>query len=256
MATKNNMKNKPKTKKDDSAVVYNVLIALLLLCAGILVLRSIHNYYITIEGMARLDPLRPYVLIAGILLCGGCTALYFLWKKPVSKFVMPWLIFIFAMVAVTAASMMMDYVYAFTMLYFIWAAILVQYIIYQLYRWEFFLFSLPTLAAGYLFYEFRNGFGLSTRSVLLLIVTGIILLAVAYLAYNASRNKGQLVVGKKRMRLFSRHYNPFLHYLVTALWFVCIVAALLLGDLFSFYCMFAAIAVEFIAAVYYTFQLN
>ena len=37
---------------------------------------------------------------------------------------------------------------------------------------------------------------------------------------------------------------------------VCIAAALLLGSLFSYYCMFAAVAVEFIAAVYYTFQLN
>ena len=34
------------------------------------------------------------------------------------------------------------------------------------------------------------------------------------------------------------------------------IAVLFLGSLFAYYCMFGAIAVEFIAAVYYTFQLN
>ena len=41
-----------------------------------------------------------------------------------------------------------------------------------------------------------------------------------------------------------------------ALYVLAVAAALLLGSLFSYYCMFAAVAVEFIAAVYYTFQLN
>ena len=51
-------------------------------------------------------------------------------------------------------------------------------------------------------------------------------------------------------------------YLISALWLICIAFVLLLSfvsglsGLFSYCCMFAAIAVEFIAAVYYTFQLN
>ena len=64
------------------------------------------------------------------------------------------------------------------------------------------------------------------------------------------------VLGKTRFLMFSSKYTPTLHYLICGLWLVCIAAALLLGGLFSYYCMFAAIAVEFIAAVYYTFQLN
>ena len=142
------------------------------------------------------------------------------------------------------------------MLYFLWGGLLLQYIIYQLYRWEFFLASLPTAAAGFLFYQYRNGFALSARNLLPLIVTAVILIGVIWIAVNAAGNNGQVVLGSKSYRLFSKRYNPFLHYLVCALWIVCIPAAILLGSLFSFYCMFAAIAVEFIAAVYYTFQLN
>ena len=37
----------------------------------------------------------------------------------------------------------------------------------------------------------------------------------------------------------------------------CLIACLLLGSaLFAYYCMFAAIAIELIGAVYYTFQLK
>ena len=41
-----------------------------------------------------------------------------------------------------------------------------------------------------------------------------------------------------------------------AVWLVCFLACLLLGATFAYYCMFAAIAFELIAAVYYTFQLK
>ena len=41
-----------------------------------------------------------------------------------------------------------------------------------------------------------------------------------------------------------------------AVWLVCFVLTLILGATFSYYCMFAAMAFELIAAVYYTFQLK
>ena len=40
------------------------------------------------------------------------------------------------------------------------------------------------------------------------------------------------------------------------LWAVVLIACLLFGSGFAFYAMFAAIAVELIGAVYYTFQLK
>ena len=254
MATKN-IRNKQK-KQSENAVVYNVTIALMLLCLGLVALRKLHNTFATVGGMAFLEPLLPIAIGVGFVLCLACIALYIFRKTPASSALAPWLAFLFGSVGVVALSMKIEYTFGFPVLYFLWGAVLVQYIIYQLYRWEFFLFSLPTAAAGFLFYLFRNGVFFSAKSILLLIATAIIIIAVLWIANNAARNKGQLVMGKKSIRLFSKRYSPFLHYLVAALWAVCLLAAIILGGLFSFYCMFAAIAVEFIAAVYYTFQLN
>jgi len=42
--------------KADSAVVYKVMVALILMCAGLMGLRSLRAYYGTIGGMEVLDP--------------------------------------------------------------------------------------------------------------------------------------------------------------------------------------------------------
>ena len=47
-----------------------------------------------------------------------------------------------------------------------------------------------------------------------------------------------------------------LFYFICVLWAVVLAACLLFGSGFAFYAMFAAIAVELIGAVYYTFQLK
>ena len=256
MATKTGTKRNTQMKKSDSAAVYKVMVALALLCIGLVYLRKIHKVFSTVGGMALIEPMLPAA--AGICfgLCAVCIALFIFLKKPACQVLAPWGIFLFAMAGISAVTMKVEYTFGFPMIYFLWAAALVQYIIYQLYGWEFFLFSLPTAAAGFLFYQFRNGVTFSAKNIIFLLITAIILVAVIWVANNAAKNKGQLAIKGKSMRLFSKRYSPFLHYLVAALWLVCIPAALLLGSLFSFYCMFAAIAVEFIAAVYYTFQLN
>ena len=86
----------------------------------------------------------------------------------------------------------------------------------------------------------------------MLVIGAAILISVFVVALICFKNDGRL----GRFHLLPKRYNPLLHFLICALWVVLISAALLLGSLFSYYCMFAAIAVEFIAAVYYTFQLN
>jgi len=256
MATKTSNKRNVQKKQSDNSAVYKVIAALALLCVGLVALRRVHGTYSTIGGMALIEPLLPALIGIGFGLCAVCIALYVFVKKPLVRILAPWLIFIFAMAGITALSMKVEYTFGFPMLYFLWGAALLQYIIYQLYRWEFFFASLPTAAAGFLFYQYRNGFAFSARNILPLLVTIIILVGVILIAGSTSRNKGQLVICGRSVRMFSKRYNPFLHYLVCALWIACIPASILLGSLFSFYCMFAAIAVEFIAAVYYTFQLN
>lgn len=257
MAIKKNMTEEHLRKsKADDAVVYKVMIALALLCAALFALRSLRRYYATIGGFADLYDKTPWIIGGGLALAAVAGLLTALWKKRAIRAVCPWLVAVGVVTAVTGLSMRIAWVEDFSLLYFLCLAVLVQYIVFQLYRWEFFLFSLCTVAAGGLFFGYSSGFSFDLKSVSLFVSLMVILIASTLCAFLAARNKGCLVLGKRRVRLFPSRFNPMLIYAAAALWFCCAIAVLLLGGLFAYYCMFAAIAVEFIAAVYYTFQLN
>jgi len=255
-----NMKDKTAAKlqkaKADNAVVYKVMVALLLLCASLLGLRHLHAYYGTIGGFDALEPLTIPTAIIGAVVFVAAALVLILVKNRIVRLVFPWILPISAMITITALNMHTSWTENFSILYYLACAILLQYIIYQLYRWEFFLFSLSTASAGGLFLSFSNGLNWTVQNILILAAALIILLLTTLFTKIAVGNAGMLVFGRTRMQLFPAKANPLLIYLANGLWLVCIIAALFLGSLFSYYCMFAALAVEFIAAVYYTFQLN
>ena len=82
------------------------------------------------------------------------------------------------------------------------------------------------------------------------------LVFVAVFAALAAKGKGVLKLGGKQVRVLPKSFNPIVLYVVCALWLVCLLLCYVLGASFAYYCMFAAIAFELVAAVYYTFQLK
>ena len=84
----------------------------------------------------------------------------------------------------------------------------------------------------------------------------VLIAATAWLAYRAAAHNGTLQLGKKYYPLFRTGFNPLALYITCAVWLVCFIACLLIGAAFAYYCMFAAIVFELVAAVYYTFQLH
>ena len=245
-----------KNKTTNNAAVYQVMAALVLLCGGLTVLRKLRASFSTVGGMETLDRLVPWMIIVGFVGCVAVAVVWAVWKNKTGRVFLPWCVVILGMTGVTGLSMKLFWTQGFSALYFLWVAVMVQIIIFMLYGWEFFLFSLPTAAAGFLFLNFSTGFTMSLWNVGVLLLAAVCMLVTVFCSRNASRHNGILTVGKLRIPMFSGKYTPTLHYLVCGLWLVCIAAALLLGSLFSYYCMFAAVAAEFIAAVYYTFQLN
>lgn len=245
-----------KNKAGNDSVVYKVMVALVLLCGGLVALRSLRTSYATVGGMEIWDPMVPWMILVGFIGCIIALVVWLVWKNKAARLVLPWVALVLGMVGFTGLSMKLFWTQGFSSLYFLWVAATVQIVIYLLYGWEFFLFSLPTAGAGFLFLSFSTGFSMSIWNVLVLAAAAICMIVTFLLAFAASRNDGMVCFGKKKVLLFSGKYTPTLHYLVCGLWLVCIIAALLLGSLFSYYCMFAAVAAEFIAAVYYTFQLN
>ena len=257
MAMKTNMtEEKLQKAKSENAVVYKVMAALLLLCGTLTGLRFLRSYYATIGGFDKIYPMTIWIAVAGLAVFVVSALLKLAVKQKLVQAVAPWFMTIGIMVCATGFFMRRYWTDGFPSLYFLCCAVLLQYVIFLLYRWEFFLFSLSTAVTGFLFFQFSGGVAWNMLTIVLLVVEAVVLLGTFLLAHAAAGNKGLLVFGKKRIQLLPAKSNPVLIYLVDALWLVCVLVALLLGGLVAYYCMFAAIAVEFIAAVYYTFQLN
>lgn len=249
-------KEQLRAKKNNDAAVYKVMIALVLLCGALLGLRSLRNYYSTIDGFSALYERTPMILIIGLVIAVLAAAAGIFIKVRGVRIVAPWVLIAGLLVAATGWTMRLSGINDFAFLYFLCFAVLLQYIIFQLYRWEFFLFSLSTVTAGGVFFSFSHGIYWTSKNILLVAALVLVLAGTALVTNWASHNKGYLSMGRSRVQLFPAKSAPILIYIVNVLWLVCTIAIPLLGGLFAYYCMFAAIAVEFIAAVYYTFQLN
>ncbi len=257
MAKNRNMtEEKLRKAKDDSTVPYKVMIALALACAALFSLRSLRAYYATVGGFSALYGLTPWIIGGGLGLAVICGVLLAIWKKAAVRMICPWFLTAGLFAAVLGCSMRIAWVDDFRLLYFLCVAVLVQYVIFLLYRWEFFLVSLSTMAAGGLFFGYSSGFALNIKSVCLAVTLLLVLAGTALCGFLASRHKGRLALGRLRYAMFSPKFSPLFLYLTDALWLCCFLVTLFLGSLFAYYCMFAAIALEFIAAVYYTLQLN
>ncbi len=250
------MTKKPvKQTKNDDLVAYLVLLALLLAGGSMLGLRSLGDYYFNHIALVPMA-LPMIILAAGAALTVLSLVFVCIRKWKVVSNIAVWTLvvgFVTFLAGLTLKTATYD---GFRFLYYVCLAFVIQYIIYQLYRWEFFLLSLSTVLAGGVFFCFSQGMYFTGRNVIMLVLLVLSLLGTFGATWMASKNKGILSFGKTRVRLFNAKSLPILICIADALWLVCTVAMLFLGGLFAYYCMFAAIAVEFVAAVYYTFQLN
>ena len=151
-------------------------------------------------------------------------------KQKHVRMIMPWIMVVSLLVAATGMTMRLTWTDGFPALYFLSCIVLVLYIVFQLYRWEFFLFSLSTAATGFLFYSISGGTLWSLPTIALLVLDVLVLVVTFLAARAASHNKGMLVFGKTRIQLLPGKANPALIYLVDALWLLCLAAALLLDQ--------------------------
>lgn len=243
-------------QKASDAVTYKVMAALFLLFFAILALQKLDNFYNTIAGYELLYPLTLWFLIGGLSAAVICGVLLLILKHAAARFLLPWGIGIGLMVSATAFAMRTTMTDDFPLLYLLCGALLILYIIFQLYRWEFFLFSAVTFAAGGSFYQFSRGVGFNLFSYVTLAVPVLIWALCCGACFLAAKNGGCLKLGKLMYRLFPAKHSPLLVYIAAAFWLICALAVFFLGSSFAYFCMFAAIAVEFIAAVYYTVQLR
>ena len=256
MATQTSIRSRQKSKKSDDSVVLKVMIALALLVFSIYMLQMISNAYGTLDGFERLYPVMLTVTLVCAALAVVSIALALVLKNRTVRAICPYTAAVFALFAVTALALRLFWVQPLHALYILNAAVYCLYIVYMLYRMEFFLVSLITVLAGTVFYFFSNGFGLNARSIVLALILLAAIAIVAVIAMQAGKRNGLVPFAGCTYRVFPPKFSPVMLCITCAVWLVCFVLTLILGATFSYYCMFAAVAFELIAAVYYTFQLK
>lgn len=256
MATQTSIRSRQKSKKSDDSVVLKVMIALALLVFSIYMLQVISNAYGTLDGFERLYPVMLTVTLVCAALAVVSIVLALVLKNRTVRAICPYTAAVFALFAVTALALRLFWVQPLHALYILNAAVYCLYIVYMLYRMEFFLVSLITVLAGTVFYFFSNGFGLNTRSIVLALILLAAIAIVAVIAMQAGKRNGLVPFAGCTYRVFPPKFSPVMLCITCAVWLVCFVLTLILGATFSYYCMFAAVAFELIAAVYYTFQLK
>ena len=249
--------NKPRgaQKKDDDSAVLKIMIALLLLVFSVFMLRLVANNYGTIVGADRITSVSAVVAVFGVLAAAALAAMLLVksgWVKMAAPYVFA-VSLLYALTGLLLRVYWTQYVLALTILH---VAVYCLYVIYMLYRTEFFLCSLVTVAAGVLFYRYSHGIGANLACIALALLLVVLIGATAWIAANAAKGHGKLRLGKKKLAFFPSSFNPLALYITCAVWLVCFLACLLIGAAFAYYCTFAAVAFELIAAVYYTFQLK
>lgn len=249
-------KNKTAAKKtEDQSVVYKVPAAFALMIVVVYAFWKLGGYYSTVEGFSALYPVfcvQRYVFLA---LTAAELVLCVLLKSRLARTICRYWLAAFALLCVSAWILSIFWTGNMIAIYLMHALVYCLYMVWQLYRSEFFTFSLVTATAGVVFFLTARTSYMANRiggSILL----ALILIGTALVVFLCAKNRGRLTIGGKTLQLFPDGFNSLLFYFICVLWAIVLIACLLFGSGFAYYAMFAAIAVELIGAVYYTFQLK
>lgn len=249
-------KNKTAAKKtEDQSVVYKVPAAFALMIVMVYAFWKLGGYYSTVEGFTALYPMfcvQRYVFLA---LTAAELVLCVLLKSRLARTICRYWLAAFALLCVSAWILSIFWTGNMIAIYLMHALVYCLYMVWQLYRSEFFTFSLVTATAGVVFFLTARTSYMANRiggSILL----ALILIGTALVVFLCAKNRGRLTIGGKTLQLFPDGFNSLLFYFICVLWAIVLIACLLFGSGFAYYAMFAAIAVELIGAVYYTFQLK
>lgn len=262
MAMKKRAVPQKKNVSDDS-VIYKVMIALGILCILLLGLQLVSRYYRLAGPM--------FVIKTGLgwaAIIGGVLAVVFLagWLAMRRKAAF-WrcagipLFLLFAIIALSSWLLYSTWVTYVSLLYFVYIAAAVLYMIALLYQHDFFLLSFFNACAGCVFYGLSRLYGergiVSAKALVLNIALAVLTAIVASLVFAARKtDDGRLKLFGRKVLISSIELSPVLIYISCLLWLLCLVAAAILGSVFAYYSIFAVVALELIAAVYYTVKLS
>lgn len=250
--TKSNVTAKPR-----DLTVYKVCAAFVLMVLSMLGVKRVLDIYATMSTFDAVYGASNFVWKLCAVLCAASAVAYCVLRKKAVRKVFPYVFVLSALAGLCALDLRYFWTEHAAALYMAHAAVYCLYIIFCLYRSEFFCFSLAAIASGFCFYFYSKGLGRNARTAVMAIVVALVLAGVAFLANRAAKDKGRVTLFGKTCKIFPARFSATVLYVACTVLACCLAACLLLGSaLFAYYCMFAAIAIELIGAVYYTFQLK
>lgn len=251
----NNTKSTVKTKSHDYTV-YKVCAAFVMMVLSMLTVQRVLNIYAVGSTFDVVYGASQVCWKLCAVLCVVCVAAFLLLRGKRFRNVFAYVFVLSALAGLSALDLRYFWTEHATAIYMAHAAVYCLYIIFSLYGSEFFCFSLATILSGFCFYFFSKGLGLNARTAIMAVIVALVLAVTSLLANRAAKDKGRVHLAKKTLQLFPVRFNATVLYVACAVLACCLIASLLLGPAFAYYCMFAAVAIELIGAVYYTFQLK
>lgn len=242
-------------KAENQSVVYKVPAAFALMILVVYAFWRTAAYYSTLAGFDALYGPIGVAFYVALALLAACVVLAFVLKSSLARIICCYGAAAFALLSVSLHIMHTYWTSNMIVIYLLHALVYCLYMVWELYRSEFFTFSLATASAGVVFFLIaRTNYAANRIGGCVLLA--VLLAAIALVTYLCAKNRGKLAIGGKFIRLFPSSFNPLLFYFICGLWAVVLAACMIFGQGFAFYAMFAAIALELIGAVYYTFQLK
>ena len=156
-------KNKKSTvnQNTNDLTVYKVGAAFALLVLALLALGRILNVYATGSTFDVIYRASQTVWTLCVILCAASVAAYIVLRKKSIRKVFPYVFVLSLLAGVTALDLRYFWTEHATALYMLHAAVYCLYIIFCLYRSEFFCFSLAAVFAGFSFYFYSKGLGMN-----------------------------------------------------------------------------------------------
>ena len=255
---KKNVKN-----VNDDSVIYKVMIALGMLCILLLGLQLISRYYRLAGPMFAIQTVLGWAAV----ICGVLAVVFLVGLLALRSRNAFWrnaslpLFLLLAIIALSSWLLYSTWVTYVSLLYFVYIAAAVLYMIALLYQHDFFLLSFLNACAGCVFYGLSRLYGaqgvFSAKALLLNLALVVLIVLVTGLVFTARKtDDGRLKLFGRKVLISGLDLSPVLLYISFLLWLLCLVVAAVLGSVFAYYSIFAVVALELIAAVYYTVKLS
>lgn len=257
MSEKQNKRVKNANKQssgNEDRFIYRALIDLAVLLVSFYVLHYLNDFYPTTDGFFVLQPILGWIAaVSGILFIAAIICSFVL---PCRKKLFRALGIGLFIVSGIAASLYFFWYHPLSVIGILLFGGCILYLIHLLYPNDFTTISVLAFLAGIGFYLEKERGALSASVLCFLGLSAVCCIGILLLTITAKKSKGMLTVCGKPVRLYSARLGPLPLIISCIVFLIASVLAYALGAGIARYCLYGVGIYAFLAACYYTLNLN